>query len=438
MADDFGPPQWEIDSVMKTSVTKNFKVKDSPHSNEIVNQKRELEAYQKELKAKNEQIEKLNNKCDEFRQTCDLLHKMIIDFEKISDQQFFTKEQRQKKVMVTHMDYSRILKESIFHILHKNSLLEDEISQEFAKSANKTSAKLVEIRDSIISTRKAMKSIEAETKNIERLYEINLKEKNSLESIVESLKTERDEVDNQITQTVEQTKTKVDKLKEEKTRIKEEAKEKERKYSRIIAKQMPQLTQTQLQRQKMDTRIEDQIIQKEIKELMVRYELDAASYERTKEEYDHIVEEIKRGKEHIVKHRKALDYHELEKAQKVNQDLREYIEKERADDKRKFDSQVKKNKELERTIKEHLEEQSMLKQYLSQLEKKIASQATKLPALQSIGKEMNQANSQQNTIKLGSRFKNDDMEMKLVRRAMSTLSRKKQVSKSLNLPQRNP
>ena len=448
--DLFGPPQWELDSVMKTSVTRKFKVKEQPNPQQVL--RNEMEAYRRDIAEKNNQIQKLTEKHEKYKQACSEIHDLILEFEKVCSHEFFTKEQREKQILITHMDYVKLIKESIHYIIQQDKLLEEKFTQDFSKIANVASEKLVSIRNEFLDVRKQKENWISTTTRVKRLYAINERERKSLQQFVDSLTQEKEEIDNSTAQTLDDFKSKMDKLREERKGYTEERAEKEKKYNRIIQKKMPGLNVVKRIRKKHDTTIEDNLLQKEIQELLKRYDSEAAYYDKIKAEYDHILNEIERGKEHIEKHRKALSQHELDKAQKINQDLKEYIEKERVEDKIKYDSQVKKNKELERTIKEHMEEQTMLKQYLAQLEKKIAIQAAKLPVLQTTSaspsptiQETNGTDNDndargpiklQPSIRVASRHKNDDLEMKLIKRAMSTISRKKQVSKTLNLPQR--
>ena len=439
--DVFGPPQWELDSVMKTSVTKKFKVKE-PH-NEPQLLKSEMEAYRRDILDKNAHIQKLTEKHEEYKLACNAIHNLILEFEKITRHKFFTKDQRAKNILITHFDYVKLIKESVSYILQRNDLLEEKFTQDFSKIAETSSDKLISIRNEFIKVRKKKEEWENLTKKMRRYYQINERERKSLQQIVNSLGQEKAEIDQSTQQAVSSFNIKMDKLQEERRSYQQQRKDNEKKYTRIINKKIPELKLVQRKKQKNDTTIEDSLLQKAIQELSKRYFMESGLYDKTRTEYEYILSEVQRGKDHINRHRKALSNQEIEKAQKVNQDLKEYIDKERIEDKIKYDSQVKKNKELERTIKEHLEEQQMLKQYLSQLEKKIAIQASKLPSLQTAASATNPRyedssrtfqNQIQTTIKLGSRHRNDDIEMKLIKRAMSTISRKKQVSKMLNMP----
>ena len=434
--DVFGPPQWELDSVMKTSVTKKFKVKEQQSEPQVL--RTEMEAYRRDIQDKNNQIQKLEEKREEYKTSCNLIHNLILEFEKVCDHKFFSKQQRQKQILITHMDYTRLLKESILYICHQNELLEEKFTQDFTKFAQESSDKIISIKNEFLEVRKQNKKWQTYNQQARRFYEINEKERQSLQQIVDSLGQEKQAIDQNTTEAMDSFRIQMDKLNEERKNCREDRKEKEKKYTKLLSKKIPALTQVKRKRQKYDTTLEDAILQKEIQELSKRYDMESALYERTKAEYDHICNEIQRGKEHLEKHKKALSKQELQKAQKVNLELKEYIEKERKEDKIKFDSQVKKNKELERTVKEHLEEQQMLKQYLSQLERKVVIQSSKLPSLHpnshQKGKETNQ-NLAQASLNIGSRYKNDDIEMKLVKRAMSTIARKKHIRKT-NLPSR--
>lgn len=414
--DIFGPPVWDLDPVLKTS-TKKFRM--SP-AVELAHQKQEIEIMKKDIADKDAQIRNLSEKCAEFSQACSDIHALIRDFEAVADQKFFSPEQASKNIFITHMEYTKILSNSINSIINQHNSLQDQFTKDFSDYAEDVSKRLIEIRDEFLAVRKRKEEVIENTQYLKRLCQVNERERQSLQTIVEQLNDQKAQIDASAQIDVDNFKQQYDKMHQETREFKQEALQTTMKFEKQLNKPQP--------RQISDTRLEDSILQREVTTLARHYDMESQNYENTYKEYQHVMEEINRGKEHIKKHMKALDRQELENAQKVNKELRAYIESERNNDKMRYESQVKRNKELERTIQEHLDEQNMLKQYLQQIDKKMSTQSTKLPILTG-GQKENNIESKNTTLIL-SRHKADDAEMKMIKKAMSSIARKKTLNTS--------
>lgn len=420
--DIFGPPMWGLDPVLKTS-TRKFRTQQ--HS-EIAHQKAENDLMKRDIAEKDAQIRALSEKVAEFTQSLSDMHALIRDFEAVADQKFFTPEQATKLAFITHMEYTRILTSCINTIIKQHNALQDQFTADFARYAENVSDKLIAIRDEFLAVRKRKEEVLQNTQHLRRLYQINERERQSLQIMVEQLNAQKSQIDSYAQLDNENFKLEYKKVHQETREFKLEAEQVNKKFEKKLSKPPARFTS--------DTRVEDSILQREITTLAKRYDMESQNYENTYKEYEHVMEEINRGKEHIKKHMKALDRQELENAQRVNKELRAYIESERANDKMRYESQVKRNKELERTIQEHLDEQNMLKQYLMQIDKKMSSQSTKLPILGGAPKES--GSDSKNTTLVLSRHKADDAEMKAIKKAMSSIARKKVINQVGDAPQK--
>jgi hypothetical protein len=107
-------------------------------------------------------------------------------------------------------------------------------------------------------------------------------------------------------------------------------------------------------------------------------------------------------------------------AQKVNEDLRRFVEDQRKDCEFAIRIQMKKNREYEKQKGELAQEEAMLTQYLEIVKKRLASQMLKLPTIAQLQhrgkeeKEVKRTKKRHIPVKEG-----DDSEMKAIKRTVA-------------------
>jgi chromosome segregation ATPase len=118
-----------------------------------------------------------------------------------------------------------------------------------------------------------------------------------------------------------------------------------------------------------------------IDELAARMERETRERELAEQELRHVRAEIGRAQEMIQKFKDNLTAKRQRAADRVNGQLRAYIEQQRQDFQRAIANQRKKNSELERQRAELIEEEKLLGVVLQTLEKQLQAQMQKLPSL---------------------------------------------------------
>ena len=392
---------------------------------EISQQRAELELIKKDINDKERLINKLTLKVNDFEESINEIHELLLYIEKSGNITIFSDEQRKKIIPITHFEYTKLLKDSILSLLNSQDRLQQNYISDFTARAWNSSETCNNLKNEILNIKKENLKINKEILNFNRLFEINQKEKNSLQKIVESYEIQLKNYDYNFNNQTENLKEELNYLNEEIDIYENEKIIKEKKNLKIINK----LNDHKNNNNKIEINLEF-----EIEKIKKKYQKEIELRNKTLEEYNHIILEIKRGKEQINKFKKALTNDEIIKAEKLNNELKEFIQNERINWDRQISSQIKKNKLIERQINDLKEEILILKPYLNQLEKKYLNKTTKLPTFPFEDNQNNNINiNNNNNLIINLKYKNlDDLEMKNIKKLMLQISKKKTLSKSIN------
>lgn len=379
--------------------------------------KSELDSYKRDIEEKDKLIKTLSAKVDDYTKCCVQIHDFILEMEKVIGRSFFSDEQRSKDILITYTDYSKMLKESLSALVQVNSGLQDRFSNSFIEKATKISEEITRVRDDILSVEQKKKDINKEIAKYVRLADIHQKEKESLHRILANIESQIKQQDVQANIKVNNIKDQIDQIELDINSLTQETVTLDKKYKKMM--EQPKNSRM------INTEHDDFIREREILALTRKYEQDCAVYESDFQEYTHIISELKRGRQLLEIHKRALTRDRINAAEKLNHELRLYLENERVSDAKKLDAQIRKNRELERQLNTTKEELATLKPYLQQLEKKYINQTSQLPLLN--------YNVEQNSLTTNPIQKanvQDDNEVTKVKKTVSKINRKKSMSKS--------
>ena len=384
-------------------------------------QRAELELYKRDLEEKDKIIKALDVRVDEYTRCCNQIHDFILRMEEITHRSFFTDEQRSKTILITHIEYAQLLRKSLSTLVEIHKGLQGRFASSFSEKATKISEEITSIRDEILDIEKKKKDANEEINKLMRLADIHQKEKESLHRILGSIDSQTKQLDLQANMRVSSIKDQINRVHLDIDAINQETTTLDKKYTKML--EQPKYIKG------FNTKHDDFIIEREIVAMTRRYEHDCSTYESDLREYTHVINELKRGRQHLEMHKSALTRDRINAAEKLNQELRLYIESERVNDAKKLDMQIKKNRDLEKQLNETKEELATLKPHLQQLEKKYLSQVSRLPSLNP-RLDQNSSPGAHNQ----KSHAHDDNEILMVKRALAKIRGKKGTSKSDVIP----
>jgi hypothetical protein len=261
---------------------------------------------------------------------------------------------------------------------------------------------------------------------LRRLADIQRQEKQSLQSISDSL-------DRQLAQSAKQREAETASVHEQIDAVRDSI--------RILQKSVRSKTdkvqkaeedaQTKPPKRVISAVREDVDLNQRIAELQKR--VDRETFERalSEEELEHVKGEIKRAEAMIDRFKASLTKNQQIAADAVNMRLKVFIEQQREDYRRAIANQRKRNMELEKQKTELIEEEKMLNGFLVSVEKQLQIQMSRLPSLAELQHRMDGGAAQRRSPPAKALRAPDDAEMRTIKKAIVQLKTRKGTSKSV-------
>lgn len=387
------------------------------------NHHREIERMRKDIVDKENQIQMFECQVKTFRECCQGLRKLIVDLETASGTTFLNNDQRKNVEKMPHNESVLVLRKALGFLTKEYQTLPATYEKAFETKALNLSASIDKINDQTKQIILQRRQVQKENNVLNRIIEINTKEKKSLQAYAESIQKATNDQIAQSNQTILQTKDSIQKLKHEINNTNTSISNKT-----MVNTELARTVNAGTSRRHKDMLDNYKNLQDEYSRLLVYYEKEKTEHERTRKELEHTQSEIERAKRTIQKFNQSVSTKTIRYATQVNKDLRNYINEQREEQRMKLQATIKHNKDLERQINEQMEETGMLIPYLQSIEKKLQAEMLKLPSLTDIQRR-NDNEPKRALTKLNKR-EMDDVEMRAVKRTLTRMKVKRARAKT--------
>lgn len=379
----------------------------------------EIDIIRRDIQEKDQQIKQRKRQVRKLEDTTSDLKTLIHDLQVATGEELLTPEQKADFDQLEPHQCVAIIRASIRVLVRIHSELGKRFEKDFAAKATEFVEEMKKIDEEIEDVRKRKAEVQLQNARLTRFYEMNEKERESLDFISNKLKEQLERTDREAMNRQNIARDQLLKVKKESKDIRAATALKQQRNGQLLA-----TVNAPLSKQLTDSIKEDFQLTKEINNLQRLLEREYDEHSLAEEELEHTLGEIERAKKVIEKFKLAHRQESMSRADQVNKSLRIRIEEQR--DKSEWDikNQIKRNKELERQKAELQEEESMLQHYLELVEKRLAAQMLKLPTLAQI-QHRGEPEPKVAVPRKNKRREPDDLEMRTIKRAISQLQQQR-------------
>lgn len=336
------------------------------------NPRRELDMMKREISTIEMQIENLQIEVSNLSNIRQDLKHLLLDLEYVTGEKYITSQNENN----TSIEFIHLLRKALEKLISLHNSLPERFETDFSKKAFDFDNELKSLQNEIEMNENLLSQYQQESQKLHRLVELNTKEKESLiiisESIQDSINQKRLERQSKALSMRDE----INKLKQNYSTLLSSYNEQSKKNLKIQNRANAPTPKSILQMLS-----DDLDLNIELSDLQRRLDREINEHMSVKEELDHVYYEIKRAEDIILQFKEAYSGEEKAEAARINKKLRDILEKNRDEAPILIQRAIRKNKTLEKEIKELQEEESILKPYLASLEKKLSSQMLKLPSL---------------------------------------------------------
>lgn len=385
----------------------------------IQESKSEMDIIRRDIQEKDLQIRSLRKQVKKLELTTDDVKSLLIDLESSIGSPLLTNEQRSEFDQVSPHDSVALVRTGIRSLLKIHSQLGKRFEEDFTAKATEAVNEMARIDEEINEVRHQIAQERRNNQKLARIASMAERERESLVVISENLKKQMVVADQQYTLQAAENHERIAKIHRKTAEMRIASEEKEQSNSNLWMTVRAPMSKTL-----RDNIREDIELGKEISRLQTLLERQFAEHSLVEKELDHVMSEIDRAKETIEKFKVAHGKESMDRAERINQELRMKIEEQRETSEWNINYHIKKNKALEKQKSDLEEEHMMLQQYLAVVEKKLAAQMLKLPTIAAIQNRGEPPPIRVKTAKKKTR-EPDDGEMRGIKRAISHLQQQR-------------
>lgn len=403
----------EVPTPVKSGVRKQSSI------HRIQECKSELEIIRRDVQEKDQQIRNLKKQVKKLEATSIDVKTLLIDLEAASGNTLMTPAQRSEFDQISPHDSIAMVRNGIRGLIAIHSDLGKRFEEDFTAKATDAVNEMARINDEIEEVRFQIAEKRRTNQKLARIASMAEKERESLVVISDNLKQQMQLADEQYTLQAAENRDMIAKIHRKTAEMRVASEEKEQSNNDLLM-----TVQAPISKTLRDNIREDIELSKEISKLQTLLERQFAEHSLVDAELNHVLVEIERAKETIEKFKVAHGKESMDRAERINRELRQKIDEQRETSEWNINYQVKKNKSLEKQKSDLEEEKAMLQQYLAVVEKKLAAQMLKLPTIASIQNRGEPPKVRVKTAKKKTR-EPDDLEMRGIKRAISHMQQQR-------------
>lgn len=365
----------------------------------------------------------LENQVKKFKDCSAGLRQIVLELEEATGTTFLTSDQRKNIDNMPHNESVTILRKALAYLIKEYENVPKIFEEEFEKKA-------IDLSDSIDNTNEMTKQVilqrmqlQKENKILQRIIDINQKEKKSLQACAMTLQQTQNEQIAHSEQTIKQAQETIQNLKKEIKKTNAHINDRASSNMDLI-----RTINAPMKKRHKDMLADFEALQEEYQRLSKYYEKEKTQHDLTRKELIHTQSEIERAKLTIQKYKDNVNKKTIKMATRTNKNMRLYVADQREEQKRKLEATKKHNKDLERQVNELEEEQAMLIPYLASIEKKLQMEMLKLPSLNDIQRRHD--NEPKRALTKLNKRELDDQEMRTVKRTLSKMKVKRAKAKT--------
>jgi prefoldin subunit 5 len=388
--------------------------------------KAEIDILKRELRDQMQHLQVLKSKVDQLDQTMSDANALIGDLSRAIEKPILTPEQQSKFSQLLPAEISAAIRSGVHELIDIHSGLAGRFEHDFSVKATAITSEISALESRLESLRRSQAETENNNRKLDRLVHINEIEKQSLIGLARKLQIQVVDADSESQAQLTSVSEEIARLKHDTAGVRAQSALTSRRNADLVAK-----IGAPLPRKLKENLREDVALEAELTRLRALFERVKSDQLLAKEELAHMRSEIDRANEDIRKFRKTHRPEVKANAEQVNEDLRKAIADQRHNFQSAIRNQKKKNKEYERQKADMIEEQEMLSQYLGIVEKDLAAQMLKLPALAHI-QPKSEAEQPPKRVRKKKPKQPDDPEMRSIKRSVSQFqSRQKRAQGNL-------
>jgi chromosome segregation ATPase len=387
----------------------------------------ELEQLRRDIADKDSQIALLQSRVEQLAPVASSLVAVLSEVEAAAGRSFLTAEQRSPGSVLASEELVPIMRQAIGFLVTLHTNLPSRFEEDFRRRAEGAVRGIDTRRAKVDGVRAARLAVAADVAKLRRIVEFQRQERQSLEAIATNLRDRRVQSERQMAADTDGLQEQIDGAEDRVRTLGKTIRSKEARFERrshIQASSRPP-------KRFVDSVKEDAHLQATIDELSARMERETSERELAEEELRHVRSEIRRAERMIAKIKANLTAERQRAADRVNGQLRAYIEQQREDFHRAIANQRKKNSELERQRAELIEEERLLGVVLQTLEKQLQAQMQKLPSLAQLQQGVDAVAPARGDAVGKIRRRLDDGEIKGVKKQMLQLKSRRRRPRSL-------
>jgi len=389
----------------------------------------EIEGLKRDLQGRDSQITQMQGQVQMLSTISNHLLDFLLELEATTGKTFLSTDRRGPDRVPPPHDLASLIHTALTHLASLDADLLVHYEEEFRKQAESTVKQLDVKQEKIDSVRDSRLAIAADNAKMRQSLEFHRRELQSLEQMADSLVRQKIQSSKQQEFETDGVMEEIESVKESRRALNKTVRMKEARVQRKAAAAQ----NARPCKRVVDSVKEDQFLHQRITDLEMRLDREVTEKELAREELSHVRGEITRAEEMIEKFKQNLTQERKRQADRINNQLRRYIEEQRDDFKRNIANQRKKNMELERQRAELLEEEKLLTAVLQTLEKQLQVQMQKLPALGQ-WQQGSEAAAQKKSPIMKFKRAPDDGEMKGVKKQLVQIKSKRMRPRSLLAP----
>jgi hypothetical protein len=386
----------------------------------------ESEVMRREIADKQFHINQFSKAAYELTEMCQGLQKLILDLEESTDEIFLSAEQRNPELLPSANELTYVIRKALTTLVSLHKDLANRFEADFARKAADAITEIKAKKTELEELKQSRKVLMHETEKLEKLADFQRAEKESLEIMSKSLQDQKCHSSIRMGNLLSSLQSQVDGVQKDVRVLASDIRVQEDQNDRIEKEACIPMPKRLADKIKGDS-----ILTREIKELRKRVNRETVETDLAIEELAFVQREILRAEQMIARFKRNLTKEQQKHSDDVNNELRSFIETQREEFKRAIKNQKKRNAGLEKQRKELIEEEKMLTNLLSALEKQLQLNMQKLPSLAQLQRKMDLTESASKLAVMKGRRAPDDAEMRSIRKALMQLKSRKIVSKSV-------
>jgi hypothetical protein len=366
---------------------------------------------------KTTQIANLHKKIADANEVMHLLHTLILDLERATGERFLAPELRTLDVSGPPTELLSTLRRALARlvVLHKD--LPRRFEDAYAIKVQLLLQSIADAHGKIGQVREKQDSLVADGNRFQRLASVQRIERDSVESICNSLSVS--EIESRRHRDIELcvVSEKISTVREELRKLRKIVKGK-----RSVLEKAQETFNSEAPKRVLHAAKEGIQLRKRIEMLERHMERETGERLLVEQELAHVREDVEGATAVVAKFKDVLSHSNQFAADAINEGLKLVIEKQREQFNREIARQKRRNAELERMRADLVEEEKMLLSYLQSVDKQLQFQLQKLPTLSMLQHQRQQSNiPTRSTPGKAKTLGSEDSEMRTIRRAMGLL-----------------